>query len=330
MLSIIIPVFNEEATISTLHQRIVEASHMWGLPFEVILVDDGSTDRTLFLLRELHQNDPRFKYTSFSRNFGHQTAVSAGLHYATGDVVAVIDADLQDPPEELYRFIDKWREGYQVIYGIRTQRKENIFKRFAYYLFYRVLSWCSSIEIPLDSGDFCVMDRTVVDWLNAMPERNRFVRGLRSWIGYQQIGIPYERHRRFAGEVKYTMRKLFRLAFDGIINFSYRPLQLTGIFGLLVCFLSFFGIVFYLVHRILNREIFGLAPQDVPGFTTLILAILFLGGVQLFTLGIFGEYLGRIFDEVKQRPLYIVKEEDGFSSPNLTRSVIRLPRSTHN
>jgi polyisoprenyl-phosphate glycosyltransferase len=330
MLSIVIPIFNEEVTISTLHQRIVAAAPAWELPFEVILVDDGSTDRTLLLLRELHQADARFKYTSFSRNFGHQTAVSAGLHYATGDLVAVMDADLQDPPEELCRFIDKWREGYQVIYGIRTQRKENVLKRFAYHLFYRVLSWCSSIDIPLDSGDFCVMDRTVVDWLNAMPERNRFVRGLRSWVGYRQIGIPYERQRRFAGEVKYTVRKLFRLAFDGMINFSYRPLQLTGVFGTLVCFLSFFGIVFYLVHRLLDRKIFGLAPQDVPGFTTLILAILFLGGVQLFTLGIFGEYLGRIFDEVKQRPLYIIKEEDGFSNPtSATRAVVHLPHSIH-
>ncbi|HBE21830.1 MAG TPA: glycosyltransferase [Cyanobacteria bacterium UBA11367] len=312
MLSIVIPVFNEQDNVSKLYERLVAASPSWDSPFEVILVDDGSTDRTLSLLRELHKKDSRFKFISFSRNFGHQTAVSAGLRYVSGDVVAVMDADLQDPPEELHRFLDKWHEGYQVVYGIRTKRKENIFKRSAYYLFYRLLAWCSSIEIPLDSGDFCVMDRTIVDCLNSMPERNRFVRGLRSWIGYRQIGIPYERDKRLAGDVKYTFRKLLRLALDGIINFSYRPLQLTGTFGLLVCFLSFSGIVFYLVHRVLNRKIFGLAPQDVPGFTTLILAILFIGGVQLFTLGVLGEYLGRIFDEVKQRPLYIVKDQEGF------------------
>jgi len=312
MLSIVIPLFNEEANLPILHERLISASPSWELPFEVILIDDGSTDKTPFLLRELYYKDSRFKYLSFSRNFGHQTAVSAGLQHASGDVVAVMDADLQDPPEELFRFLDKWREGYQAIYGIRTKRKENILKRSTYFLFYRLLAWCSSIEIPLDSGDFCVMDRVVVDCLNAMPERNRFVRGLRSWVGYRQIGIPYERHRRFAGEVKYTFQKLMRLAFDGIINFSYRPLQITGAFGLLVCILSFSGILLYLISRALDIKIFGLSPQAVPGFTTLILAILFIGGVQLFTLGIFGEYLGRIFDEVKQRPLYIVKQKEGF------------------
>ena len=312
MLSIVIPVFNEEDNIPKLYDRIVSASSTWNLPFEVIFVDDGSADRTLFLLRKLYQKDSHFKYISFSRNFGHQTAVSAGLRYTKGNVVAVMDADLQDPPEELHRFLDQWRQGYQVIYGIRTKRKENIFKRSAYYLFYRILAWCSTIDIPLDSGDFCVMDRVVVDWLNTMPERNRFVRGLRSWIGYRQIGIPYERHRRLAGEVKYTFRKLLRLAFDGVINFSYRPLQISGTFGLLVCLSSFAGIVFFVIHRILNFKIFGYSPQDVPGFTSLILAILFIGGVQLLTMGLFGEYLGRIFDEVKQRPLYIVKEQEGF------------------
>jgi dolichol-phosphate mannosyltransferase len=314
MLSIIIPVFNEEDNITKLYERLVGASSTWDSPFEVILIDDGSTDRTLSLLKKLHQQDSRFKYISFSRNFGHQTAVSAGLRYTIGDVVAVMDADLQDPPEELYRFLDKWRQGYQVVYGIRAKRKENIFKRSAYHLFYRILAWCSSIDIPLDSGDFCVMDRTIIDWLNTMPERNRFVRGLRSWVGYRQIGIRYERHARFAGEVKYTFRKLLRLALDGIINFSYKPLQLAGIFGLSVSLLSFAGIIFFLVHRILNFKVFGYSPQDVPGFTSLVLSVLFLGGIQLLTLGLFGEYLGRIFDEVKQRPLYIVKEQEGFGS----------------
>ncbi len=312
LLSIVIPVFNEEENIFQLYERLIHAAPSWDLSFEVILVDDGSSDKTLALLRQLHQQDSRFKYISFSRNFGHQTAVSAGLRYTKGNVIAVMDADLQDPPEELYRFLNKWEEGYQVIYGIRTKRKENIFKRSAYHIFYRILAWCSSIDIPLDSGDFCVMDRAVVDWLNSMPERNRFVRGLRSWIGYRQIGIPYERHMRLAGEVKYTFQKLLRLAFDGIINFSYRPLQISGTFGLLVCILSFIGIIFVVLHRILDFKIFGYSPQDIPGFTSLVLAILFIGGVQLLTMGLFGEYLGRIFDEVKQRPLYIVKEQEGF------------------
>lgn len=314
MLSIIIPAFNEAENIPNLYRRIVSASEAWDMPFEVIIIDDGSRDQTVELLQKLNYKDPRFKYLSFSRNFGHQTAVSAGLRYATGDVVAVIDADLQDPPEELYRFLEKWRQGYQVVYGIRTKRKENIFKKSAYYLFYRILAWCSSIDIPLDSGDFCVMDRAIVDWLNSMPERNRFIRGLRSWIGYNQIGIPYERHSRFAGEVKYTFRKLIRLALDGIINFSYRPLQIAGTLGFFVAIFSLLGIIFFFLHRLFNFKVFGYSPQDVPGFTSLILSILFIGGVQLFTMGLFGEYIGRIFDEVKQRPLYIVKEQRGFDS----------------
>lgn len=331
MLSIVIPVFNEEENIPKLYERIISASNTWDIPFEVILIDDGSRDKTLLLLRKLYQKDSRFKFISFSRNFGHQTAVSAGLRYTKGDVVAVMDADLQDPPEELYRFIDKWRQGYQVIYGIRTKRKENIFKRSAYYLFYRILSWCSSIDIPLDSGDFCVMDRAVVDWLNTMPERNRFVRGLRSWIGYKQIGITYERHARFAGEVKYTFSKLMRLAFDGIINFSYRPLQTSGAFGLFVCLLSFTGIIFFILHRVIGFKIFGYSPQDVPGFTSLILAILFIGGVQLLMMGLLGEYIGRIFDEVKGRPLYIVKEQEGFNTRiGLDKPLTLLPGDMRN
>ena len=309
MLSLIIPAFNEEANLPILHERLVAASTLWQMPFEVILIDDGSTDRTLTMLRDLHARDPRFKYLSFSRNFGHQTAISAGLRYASGDVVAILDADLQDPPEELPRFLGKWREGYQVIYGVRRKRKEHIFKRSAYFLFYRLMAWMSSIEIPLDAGDFCVMDRVIVDHLNRLPERNRFVRGLRSWVGYRQIGIPYERHARFAGEVKYTLRKLIRLALDGIINFSYRPLEVVGAFGFFVAIFSFLSIIFFLLHRTLDFKIFGYSPQDVPGFTSLILAVLFIGGVQLFTLGLFGEYIGRIFDEIKQRPLYIIQEQ---------------------
>jgi dolichol-phosphate mannosyltransferase len=311
MLSIVIPIFNEESNIPRLYERILRASKSWNEEFEIILVDDGSIDNSLLLLRNLQKSDSRFKYISFSRNFGHQIAVSAGLQSSSGKAVAVMDADLQDPPEELHRFLDKWREGYQVVYGIRTKRKENIFKRSAYYVFYRILVWCSSVHIPLDSGDFCLMDRAVVDLLNAMPERNRFVRGLRAWIGYRQIGIPYEREKRFAGDVKYTFRKLLGLALDGIINFSYLPLQMAGIVGLLTCLASFLGIVFCIVHEIVDREIFGLAPQDVSGVTILIFAILFIGGVQLFTLRVFGEYLGRIFDEVKQRPLFIIKEKGG-------------------
>jgi polyisoprenyl-phosphate glycosyltransferase len=320
MLSVIIPTLNEEANLPSLRARLIAAAPAWQMPFEVVLVDDGSTDRTLPMLRDLHAQDPRFKYLSFSRNFGHQAAISAGLRYAAGDVAAILDADLQDPPEELSRLLAKWREGYQVVYGIRRKRKESLVKRSAYFLFYRLMAWMSSIDIPLDAGDFCIMDRVVVDHLNRLPERNRFVRGLRSWIGYRQIGVPYERQARFAGEVKYTLRKLIRLALDGIINFSYRPLEVVGAFGCLVAIGSFLGIVFFLLHRILDFKIFGYSPQDVPGFTSLILAVLFIGGVQLFTLGIFGEYIGRIFDEIKQRPHYIIQEQTCVAAAEL-----RLP-----
>ena len=314
MISIIIPVFNEQETLQVLYDRIVSASSAWNDEWELVLVDDGSVDLSFSILEKLHHRDPRVKVVSFSRNFGHQTAVSAGLAYCSGDVAIVMDADLQDPPEQVIHFLQKWREGYQVVYAIRQKRKEKWFKRIAYFCFYRTLAWLSSISIPLDSGDFCVMDRVIVDHLNAMPERNRFVRGLRAWIGYSQIGIPYERSARLAGEVKYTFRKLMRLALDGLINFSYRPLQVVGVFGLVVAGLSFIASILILLARIFNLEFLGYRMGDAPGYASLMLAILFIGGVQLISMGILGEYLGRVFDEVKQRPLYIVAKQLGFAS----------------
>jgi len=317
MISIVIPVFNEEETLPKLSERLASASSEWGDTFEVILVDDGSSDRTPEMLRELCQRDPRFKFLSFSRNFGHQTAVTAGLNQVTGDVVAVMDADLQDPPEVLPRFLDKWREGYDVVYAIRKKRKEGPFKRLAYWAFYRILDYLSSIRIPLDSGDFCLMDRRVVDLLNALPERNRFVRGLRSWLGFKQIGVEYERDARYAGEVKYTLRKLIQLAFDGIVSFTYRPLQMIGAAGLIISLLSFIGFVVFFVLSVFDIHVLGHSPRESPGSTTLTLAVLFLGGVQLISLGVIGEYLGRIFDEVKQRPQYIVKDSQGLGEPKV-------------
>ena len=313
LLSIVIPVYNEQENLTALHERLCAAGGSWNMDWEAVFVDDGSTDRTLADLEQLHERDPRIKVISLSRNFGHQTAVSAGLQHAAGDAVAVIDADLQDPPEELARFLEKWRDGYKVVYGIRTNRKESWPKRAAYFGFYRLLSWMASIEIPLDVGDFCLMDRTIVDALNAMPERNRFVRGLRSWLGFRQIGVPYERQARFAGSVKYTFGKLVRLAFDGMINFSYRPLQIIGTFGFIIAILSVVGIIYTLINWAfdLDFNIGGKNISDLPGYTSLILAVLFLGGVQLVTLGILGEYVGRIFDEVKGRPLYVVKRRIG-------------------
>ncbi len=320
MISIVIPVFNEEETLPKLSERLVSASSAWNDTFEVILVDDGSSDRTPEMLKELCTRDPRFKYLTFSRNFGHQTAVTAGLNQVTGDVVAVMDADLQDPPEVLPRFLEKWREGYDVVYAIRKKRKEGPFKRFAYWAFYRILDYLSSIKIPLDSGDFCVMDRRVVDLLNALPERNRFVRGLRSWLGFRQIGVEYERDARYAGEVKYTLRKLLQLAFDGIVSFTYRPLQMIGAAGLIISLLSFLGFVVFFFLHVFDVRVLGHSPRESPGQTTLTLAVLLLGGVQLISLGVIGEYLGRIFDEVKQRPQYIVKDSQGIANVKTPRA----------
>lgn len=312
MLSIVIPVYNEEEVLEILYERLLENSVHWEQDFEVILVDDGSRDRSLQIAKEINARDNRFKTVSFSRNFGHQIAVSAGLKYVTGDVVAVMDADLQDPPEFMLELLKKWKEGYEVVFAVRQGRKENIFKRSAYWLFYRILYWAAEISIPLDTGDFCVMDKKVVRLLNSLPEKNRFVRGLRSWLGFRQIGIPFERGSRFAGEVKYTLSKLFKLAFDGVVGFSYKPLQLFGYFGFMVSFFSIF-----LLFLLGLDKLFGLnlTPYDLDktGYFPLFFAVLFLGGVQLIGLGLMGEYLGRVFDEVKNRPLFLVKELVGIS-----------------
>jgi dolichol-phosphate mannosyltransferase len=318
MISIVIPAFNEEENIGEVRRRLLAAGSEWQDTFEVIFVDDGSRDKTLDLLRAIHHEDPRFKVLSFSRNFGHQTAVSAGLRYAAGDAVVVMDADLQDPPEDLARFLAKWREGCQVVYGVRQLRSdEGLLKRWTSWAFYRLFSKMAALDIPLDSGDFCVMDRVVVDWLNAMPERNRFVRGLRSWVGFRQVGLPVRRQARHAGTVKYTFRKSLRLAMDALVNFSYVPLQYTGMLGLVVAALSAVGMAFVVVHRVAGFKIFGYSPQDTPGYASLMLAVLFLGGVQLIAVGVLGEYLGRIFDEVKGRPLYVLKEQLGFDQADL-------------
>ncbi|MEO0812304.1 MAG: glycosyltransferase family 2 protein, partial [Myxococcota bacterium] len=301
MRSLVIPALNEAETLDELYARVRDAAQSWNSPWELILVDDGSTDRTWEMICELHRRDPHVRGLRLSRNFGHQAAVSAGLEHVRGDAIAVLDADLQDPPEELHRFFARLDEGFEVVYAVRTRRKENLFKRAAYFIFYRLLARLSTIEIPLDSGDFCVMDRRVVDALNAMPERNRFIRGLRSWTGFRQTGLAYERGARFAGAPKYTFRKLLRLATDGIINFSYRPLQLSIAFGFLTASVAFAAGLYILFLKLTGLSIFGQSPDDVPGWTSLVVATMFVGGVQLVSMGILGEYVGRIFDEVKNR-----------------------------
>lgn len=304
--SLVVPVYNEQETLPTFYQRATAVLESLQDPYEIIFVDDGSSDGSFDMLRALAEKDRHVRVVSFSRNFGHQTAVTAGLHYARGKAVAVIDADLQDPPEFLPQMLEKWREGYQVVYAVRKTRKEHWLKRTAYRAFYRLLRSLAYVDMPLDAGDFAVMDRRVVDELNAMPERNRFVRGIRAWVGFKQIGLEYDRAERFAGESKYSLRKLFKLAYDGVISYSFVPLRLATHLGFAISGVAF-ALILYLVGL---RIVYG--EKIIAGWTSTVVVVLFLGGVQLLSLGILGEYVGRIFDEVKRRPLYVVRETVGF------------------
>ncbi|HEX4277279.1 MAG TPA: glycosyltransferase family 2 protein [Bryobacteraceae bacterium] len=308
MVSIVVPAYNEEDGIAELYNRIVAAAPAWHDEFELLIVDDGSRDRTLEICEQIGASDLRLKVISLSRNFGHQAAVSAGLMHARGNIVVVMDADLQDPPEELRPFIEKIHEGWDVVYAIRTKRKEGLIKRICYRAYYRILKRLAVLDIPLDAGDFCVMRGEVVDAINRLPERNRFVRGLRSWVGFRQTGIGYERQSRFAGEPKYNFRKLFRLALDGIINFSYRPLQFIMSIGLALAGLCMLGAIFVVIQYVADWTIAGFNPRAATGWTSLIFALLFFSAVNLVCMGILGEYIGRLFEEVKHRPVWIVKK----------------------
>lgn len=306
-LSLIFPVFNEEANIQALYDKTKKIVDQMDGGYEIIFVNDGSWDNTLAILFDLHEKNKNIKIINFSRNFGHQNAVSAGLRYAEGDCVAILDADLQDNPEILPAFIKKLDEGFDVVYAIRKKRKENFIKRLSYSFFYRMLKSVADINIPLDSGDFCVMSKRVVKVLNSLPEKNRFIRGLRSWVGFKQTGIEYERSARFAGESKYTLSKMMKLAFDGIFSFSYMPLQFMFFLGLLALILSFVGIV-----AAVYMKFFTTNYALVPGFATTIILVMFVGGLQLFSIGLVGEYLRRVYDEIKQRPSYIIESLVGF------------------
>jgi dolichol-phosphate mannosyltransferase len=303
LLSVVIPVLDEEENVVELAARLTAALE-GHIAFEIVFVDDGSTDRTPVILQELHRADGRVKALHLTRNFGHQAAISAGLHAAAGDAVVVMDGDLQDAPEVLPEFVASWQRGYDVVYAVRERRPESWLKRVAYKAFYRLLARLSRIDVPLDSGDFSLMDRRVVDALNAMPERTRFVRGMRSWSGFRQIGVPVARDARHAGRPKYTYRKLVRLALDGFFAFSYRPLQVASGLGLLVSSVAFLLAVFLVFLKIVH----GIPLQ---GWTSLIVTTLFLGGVQLICLGILGEYIGRIYDEVRGRPTFVVAAVTG-------------------
>lgn len=310
--SLVIPVYNEEKTILELYRRIVTVIDQLDGLVELVFVNDGSCDRSLQLLRDLSQKDTRICYLSLARNFGHQIAVTASLNFVRGQIIVILDADLQDPPELIPEMISKWRQGYQVVYAQRTQRhKENWFKRLSAYFFYRILKQLADVEIPTDTGDFCLIDRQVVDLLNSMPERNRYLRGLRSWVGFPQTAIKFEREQRFAGEVKYTFAKSLALAVNGLVSFSKVPLRLSTYVGLLAAVAAIFMALLVIYWRIFVPH------SPLTGYTIILVAIFFLGAVQLVSIGILGEYIGRIYEEVKGRPLYTLAEVGGFNNQNL-------------
>lgn len=305
-LSIVIPCFNEEAVIGETVRRLLSlCDSLPDVQVEIIFVDDGSRDATRALLRELAAADARIRVIGLARNFGHQLAVTAGLDAAGGDAVVLIDADLQDPPEVVVEMVARWREGYDVVYGTRTERlDETWFKRASARAFYRLLNRLSDVPVPLDTGDFRLMDRVVVEALRAMPERDRFIRGMVSWAGFRQVALPYQRAGRFAGETKYPLRKMLRFATDGILSFSTRPLQLSIALGFASAGLALLGMLYAVAVRLVTTE-------WVAGWAAIMVAVLFVGGVQLISIGILGEYIGRIYHEVKRRPLYLTEEEIG-------------------
>jgi dolichol-phosphate mannosyltransferase len=307
LLSIVVPCYNEEAVLAEFHGRLVAVcAALAETEFEIVYTDDGSRDQTLELLRQLQASDGRVRVVGLSRNFGHQIAVSAGLEHAAGDAAVIIDADLQDPPEVIPELLARWRDGYQVVYGMRTERPgETVFKLWTAKLFYRLINRLSRVKLPLDVGDFRLVDRKVIDVLLAMPERDRFLRGMVSWIGFRQVAVMYRRAERSSGESKYPLWKMLRFAADGVLSFSLTPLRLALWSGFVSIGMAFAGILYALIIRLYTKD-------WVRGWASIFTAVLFIGGAQLVTLGIIGEYIGRIYAEVKRRPLYVVAEQLGF------------------
>lgn len=304
-ISVVIPVLNEEAVIPELLRRLrATFDAIAGGPHEIVIVDDGSTDRSAELIEAAAHADPRVVLVSLSRSFGHQQAFTAGLDHATGDAVVFMDGDLQDPPEAIPQFLERHAQGYDVVYAKRVRRKESVALRLAYHAFYRLMSAFSSIVIPLDAGDFSLVSRRVADALRSAPERQRYLRGLRAWVGFRQLGIEVEREERFAGTTKYSLAKLLRLAFDGIFAFSVVPLRAATVFGAVAIGVSLLFALYSIYAKFF-------ADQSPPGYTSLIVAFVFLSGVQLFFLGIIGEYVGRAYEEAKGRPHYVVKRVVG-------------------
>ncbi len=299
--SIVAPVFNEAETLPHFYERVTQVMEGLGEPFEIVLVNDGSRDKTYAIMKELHEKDARVRVVDFSRNFGHQIAISAGLDYAQGDAVVILDSDLQDPPEVIPDLIGRWKDGVEVVYAKRATRKgETFFKLVTAAAFYRLIRRITAVDIPSDTGDFRLLDRQVVDTLVKMREHHRFMRGLSAWVGFRQDAVQYERQERFAGTTKYPLTKMIRFSLDAITSFSHVPLQIATSLGFALALISLLGILIAVILRLFTNAIVGQA-------TTLIM-VLFMGGIQLIFLGIIGEYLGRIYDEVRARPLYIVRK----------------------
>lgn len=306
-----VPMYFEEQVVHECYKRLSKVLNETKYDYEIIFVNDGSEDNTLELLSALAKDDQRVRVLDFSRNFGHQIAVTAGINHSSGDAVVVIDADLQDPPELINEMIKKWEEGYDVIYAKRRKRDgESKFKLITAKMFYRVLDNLTSIRIPVDTGDFRLMDRKVVEVLNAMDEKNRFIRGMVSWLGFKQIPIEFDRKERFAGETKYPLKKMIKFALDGIISFSTKPLKYAAYLGFFSVLISILIIAYTLVMKIAGSE------SVVSGWASIMILVSFLGGVQLLSISILGEYIGRIYEESKNRPLYIVKEKINFNNKN--------------
>jgi polyisoprenyl-phosphate glycosyltransferase len=321
LLSIVIPCFNEEDVIRLTYRRLVDVLGNRGFYLQIVFVDDGSGDGTPDIAVEIAKSDPRVKTVLLSRNFGHQAAVSAGLADADGDAVVIMDADLQDPPEAVIQMIEKWRQGAEIVYGIRTQRKESVLKRAGYNLFYRAFQRLANIDVPVDAGDFSLIDRRALDVINALPEKQRFFRGLRAWSGFCQVGVAYERQLRAAGSTKYPLTKLIVLAKDGIFNFSTVPLTAVFYLGTLMSVLAFVALLLVLILRLFDIPIFGMRVADAQGFSSTILTILLIGGIQLVSIGVLGEYIGRIYHEIKGRPTYVIRDKVAASDVDL-RQVI--------
>ncbi|HNY83989.1 MAG TPA: glycosyltransferase family 2 protein [Anaerolineaceae bacterium] len=318
--TVIAPIFNELENLPLLYQRVSNAMEKTGESWELVLVDDGSKDGSTELMRQMAAEDDRVRPVIFARNFGHQIAVTAGMDYSRGDAVIIIDADLQDPPEVMLELIEKWREGYQVVYAVRKERAgESAFKLKTAALFYRLINKLTDVDIPLDTGDFRLLDRKVVNVMNSMPEKHRFLRGMGAWVGFKQIGVEYKRDARHAGVTKYPLKKMLKLAANAVTSFSYVPLQVATWIGFIAAALSILAIPIVALLRLTRIA-------QLTGQATTLIIVLFFGGVQLISLGIIGEYIGRIYDEVKGRPLYIVAEAPAADSAGVEQHQ-NLPHS---